>query len=173
MFVSGTITGHDATYPIPPMCPDITSAGAADAIYKVTPAANTTLRFQINNPAHGFASGQPVIAVYDGTNGDPLTAGEVGGATIPLSNTNESRTNGVQDVTIGGTVVYTGNTFAMRSDYPGGGSPDVWDEENIWGLPFVSQAGKRRWRSLSISSCSRMRSFSRGSRDWRLRSVQW
>jgi hypothetical protein len=64
IFVTGATTGGRAA-DYPAMCASVVSSASPDLIYRVRPTAATTLRFQVNNPAHSFASGAPVVAVYD------------------------------------------------------------------------------------------------------------
>ena len=51
-------------------CAALTTDGAPDAIYTFTPTASTTVRVSVETPTPGFS---PVVALFDGQNGAPLT----------------------------------------------------------------------------------------------------
>ncbi|MDD9939359.1 MAG: DUF2341 domain-containing protein, partial [Myxococcales bacterium] len=72
------------------------SDGANDQIFSFTPTTTTKLRLSVNNPTPGF---DPVIAVFDGTGGDPATKAESAaplGTDITVAAPTGCTTTGVQ-----------------------------------------------------------------------------
>jgi cysteine-rich repeat protein len=106
--------------------------GARDQLYRFVPSVSGDVRISAQYPDTAF---DPVLALYDGTDGPPLTRADLTTVTTVLAKTHESEPTAQRVPLEGGdSYVYTGSTAGMSSDVPAalfpmcgaaGGSPDA------------------------------------------------
>jgi cysteine-rich repeat protein len=109
------------------------TCGAADTAHDMafkfkSSASGGTAVIAVNNPAASFP---PVIALFDGTNGDPATAAEVDPTATPVSpNDNDSRAT-AKSITFGtGAVSFSGDTSMLPTD---GQASALYNESSLAG----------------------------------------